>query len=42
MNSNKSEIYGFTRFQLHMYAVKIPDKLMCIFSSIKSRMIATD
>ena len=25
MNSNKSEIYGFTRFQLHMYAVKITE-----------------
>ena len=27
MNSNKSEIYGFTRFQLHMYAVKIPEQV---------------
>ena len=27
MNSNKSEIYGVTRFQLYMYAVKIPEQV---------------
>ena len=27
MNSNKSEIYGLTRFQLHMPAVKIPEQV---------------
>ena len=42
MNSNKSEIYGVTRFQLYMYAVKIPEQVLCIFSSIKSRKLATD
>ena len=26
MNSNKSEIYVLTRFQLHMYEVKIPEQ----------------
>ena len=26
MNSNKSENYGFTRFQLHMYVVKMPEQ----------------
>ena len=27
MNSNKSEIYGLTGPQLHMYAVKIPEQV---------------
>ena len=28
MNSNKTEIYGLTRFHLHMYAVKkIPEQV---------------
>ena len=27
MNSNKSEIYGLTRFQLHMHAVEIPEQV---------------
>ena len=28
MDSNKSEIYEFTRFQLHMHAVKIPEQAL--------------
>ena len=27
MNSNKTEIYGLIRFQLHMHAVKIPEQV---------------
>ena len=27
MNSNKSEIYGLTRFQLQMYVVKITEQV---------------
>ena len=27
MNSNESEIYGLTIFQLHMYAVKIREQV---------------
>ena len=30
MNSNKSEIYGLTRFQLHMHAVKFSRASSCI------------
>ena len=27
MNSNKSEIYGLTRFQLQMHVVEIPEQV---------------
>ena len=42
MNSNKSEILVLTRFQLHMYAVKIPEKLIYVFSRINSGMSTAD
>ena len=36
MNSNKSEIYGLTRFQSHMQAVEIPESLCICFPVLNS------
>ena len=37
MNSNKSEIYGFTRFQLLMYAVKNSRASSCAYFPVLNR-----
>ena len=42
MNSKKSEIYGLTRFQLHMYSVKILEQVHVHILGIKSIKLATD
>ena len=37
MNSNKSEIYGLTRFQLHMHAAKKSRASSCIYIPVLNR-----
>ena len=37
MNSNKSEIYGLTRFKLQMHAVEIPEQVHVICVSVLNR-----